>query len=93
MLLLLLPYGAEMWGGEEGFPCVSHCSCSGVEDHLKEELVVQRDEKLAVQRDEKLAVQLDEKLVEQLEELQLQCSGMSSLPFPEASLGARVRQH
>ena len=85
MLLLLLPYGAEMWGGEEGFPCVSHCSCSGVEDHLKEELVVQRDEKLAVQ--------LDEKLVEQLEELQLQCSGMSSLPFPEASLGARVRQH
>ena len=88
-LLLLLPCGAEKWGWTEDSPCVSHCSCTGVEEPPEEELAVQLDEKLAVQLNEKLEVQLEI----HLEELQLQCSGVSVLPSPEASLGSRVRQH
>ena len=85
MLFLLLPCGAEKLGWTEDSPCVSHCSCTGLEEPLEEER--------AVQLDGKLAVQLDIQLEIQLEELQLQCSGVSFLPRPEASLGSRVRQH
>ena len=80
LLLLLLPCGADKCGWTEDSPCLSHCSCTGVEEPLEEELAVPLDEKLVVQ------------VKEQLEELQLQCSGVSSLPSPGASLGARVRQ-